>query len=236
MRADRSAADVRPIEVFPDVNRWAEGSARVEWGHTHVLATATITDGLPRHLRGGPSKGGWLTAEYALLPRSTHERTQRERLYASGRTQEIQRFIGRALRSVVDLEMFRNKTIIVDVDVLQADGGTRCAGVLAGYAALHRAADRLIFSGDLDAWPLREEIAAVSVGIVEGQTRVDLAYEEDVAATVDLNVVASASGKIVEVQGGTEAVPIEAETYVKLVGAGVLAVERILEQVRGSFG
>ena len=236
MRPDRAADEVRPIQVIPDVNRWAEGSARVEWGHTHVLATASITDGLPRHLRGQPGKGGWLTAEYALLPRSTHERTQRERLYASGRTQEIQRFIGRALRSVVDLDMFRNKTIVVDVDVLQADGGTRCAGVLAGYAALHRAADRMVFSGELDAWPLHEPIGAVSVGIVEGQPRVDLAYEEDVGATVDLNVVATATGKIVEVQGGTESAPIEAETYVKLVGSGVRAVEEILEKIQGRLG
>lgn len=236
MRENRAFDQVRPIKVIPDVNRWAEGSARVEWGHTHVLATVSITDGLPRHLRGQAHKGGWLTAEYALLPRSTHERTQRERLYASGRTQEIQRFIGRALRSVVDLDMFRNKTMIVDVDVLQADGGTRCAGVLAGYVALHRAADRLIFSGDLDEWPLREELAAVSVGLIHGEMYVDLAYDEDVAAEVDLNVVATRSGRIVEVQGGTEGVPIDAEQYVKLVGAGVGAVEDLLEQVRGDFG
>ena len=235
MRTDRARDELRPIEVIPDVNRWAEGSARVEWGHTHVLATVSITDGLPRHLRGQPHKGGWLTAEYALLPRSTHERTQRERLYASGRTQEIQRLIGRALRSVVDLEMFRNKTVVVDVDVLQADGGTRCAGVLAGYAALHRAADRMVFAGDIDAWPLREELGAVSVGVIRGETYVDLSYEEDVKAEVDLNVVATRSGKVVEVQGGTEAEPIDAEAYVKLVAAGVGAVERMLERVGGHF-
>lgn len=236
MRSDRRPDEVRSITVVPDVNKWAEGSARVEWGNTHVLATVSITDGLPRHLRGQPHKGGWLTAEYALLPRSTHERTQRERLYASGRTQEIQRLIGRALRSVVDLDMFRNKTLIVDVDVLQADGGTRCAGVLAGYAALHRAADKMVFAGELDAWPLREELGAVSVGVVGETTYVDLSYDEDVHATVDLNVVATRSGKVVEVQGGTEGAPIEAETYVRLVGAGVHAVEDILERVRGAFG
>ena len=236
MRADRSPDELRPVTVFPDVNRWAEGSARVEWGDTHVLATVSITDGLPRHLRGQPYKGGWLTAEYALLPRSTHERTQRERLYASGRTQEIQRLIGRALRSVVDLDMFRNKTVIVDVDVLQADGGTRCAGVLAGYAALHRAADRMVFSGALDGWPLREELAAVSVGIVQDTTYLDLTYDEDVLASVDLNVVGTRSGKVVEVQGGSEGAPIEAEAYVRLVGVGIRAVEDVLERVRGDFG
>lgn len=236
MRQNRAPTEVRPITVTTGVNRWAEGSARVEWGHTHVLATASITDGLPRHLRGQAHKGGWLTAEYALLPRSTHERTQRERLYASGRTQEIQRFIGRALRSVTDLDMFRNKTIIVDIDVLQADGGTRCAGVLGGYAALHHAANRMIFSGELDAWPLREELAAVSVGTVGGTAYVDLAYEEDVAAEVDLNVVATASGKVVEVQGGTEGRPLDAERYVTLVALGVSAVEDILTNVRGDFG
>lgn len=236
MRTERAPDELRPIAVTTGVNRWAEGSARVEWGHTHVQATVTIGDGLPRHLRGQNAREGWLTAEYALLPRSTHERTQRERLYASGRTQEIQRLLGRAFRSIVDLAKFRNKTVIVDVDVLQADGGTRCAGVLAGYAALHQAASRLVFDGTFDEWPLTEEIAAVSVGTIDGATYVDLTYEEDVAADVDLNVVATRSGKIVEVQGGAEGRPIDAEVYVRLVGAGVRAVEETLGRVRGSLG
>ena len=232
MRTTRRPDELRPIKVTPGFNRYAEGSALVEWGHTTVLATVTIDNRLPPHLRGRRAKNGWLTAEYALLPRSTQERSQRERLYAGGRTQEIQRLIGRALRSVVALDMFRNRTIIIDVDVLQADGGTRCAGITAGYAALHHAASRLVFDGTLSEWPLRHELAAVSVGIVQGNPYIDLQYSEDVQAEVDLNVIATREGEVVEVQGGGEDRPIPAETYVTLVANGVTAVQRVLEIVR----
>ncbi len=232
MRTERRSDELRPITVTPGFNRYAEGSALVEWGHTVVLATVTIDNRLPPHLRGRRAKNGWLTAEYALLPRSTQERSQRERLYAGGRTQEIQRLIGRALRSIVDLEMFRNKTLIVDVDVLQADGGTRCAGITAGYAALHHAASRLVFDGALSEWPLKHELAAVSVGLVDGAALVDLQYSEDVQAEVDLNVIATGGGDVVEVQGGGEERPIPAETYVTLVANGVRAAQRVVEIVR----
>lgn len=232
MRQDRKANQVRDITVTPGFNRWAEGSALVKWGHTHVLATVTIENKLPPHLRGQGHKGGWITAEYALLPRSTQERVQRERLYSGGRTQEIQRLIGRALRTVVNLTLFPNQTLIVDVDVLQADGGTRCAGILAGYAALHEAANKLIFQGKLDEWPLNHELAAVSVGVVKGQNLIDLEFKEDSQADIDLNVVATADGRIVEVQGGGEASPVAAEAYVQLVAAGVTAVQHILDKVR----
>lgn len=232
MREGRRSDELRPVKVMPGYNRYAEGSALVEWGGTTVLATVTIDNRLPPHLRGGGAHTGWLTAEYALLPRSTQERSQRERLYAGGRTQEIQRLIGRALRSVVDLSMFRGRTLIVDVDVLQADGGTRCAGITAGYAALHHAASRLVFDGILSEWPLRHELAAVSVGMVGGEAYVDLQYSEDVRAEVDLNVVATGAGEVVEVQGGGEDRPIPAETFVTLVANGVTAVQRLLEIVR----
>lgn len=232
MRQDRKANQVRDITLTLNYNRYAEGSALVDWGHTRVLATVTIDNKLPPHLRGQGHRGGWLTAEYALLPRSTQERVQRERLYSGGRSQEIQRLIGRALRAVVNLALFPNQTLIVDVDVLQADGGTRCAGILAGYAALHAAANRLIFQGKLDEWPLTHELAAVSVGLVNGQPLVDLEFSEDAQAEVDLNVVATADGQIVEVQGGGERAPVAAETYVQLVAAGVTAVQHILERVR----
>lgn len=232
MRQDRRSDELRVITVTPGYNRYAEGSALLEWGGTTVLATVTIDNRLPPHLRGKRARSGWLTAEYALLPRSTQERSQRERLYASGRTQEIQRLIGRALRSVVDLGMFRNQTLIIDVDVLQADGGTRCAGITAGYAALHHAASRLVFDGKLSEWPLRHELAAVSVGLVAGESYVDLQYSEDVQAEVDLNVVATQAGDVVEVQGGGEDHPIPAETYVTLVANGVTAVQRVLDIVR----
>jgi len=223
---------LRPIRLTPGYNRYAEGSALIEWGGTTVLATVTIDNRLPPHLRGRGARTGWLTAEYALLPRSTQERSQRERLYAGGRTQEIQRLIGRALRSVVDLSMFRGRTLIVDVDVLQADGGTRCAGITAGYAALHHAASRLVFDGTLSEWPLRHELGAVSVGIVGGTPYVDLQYSEDAQAEVDLNVIATSAGEVVEVQGGGEDRPIAAETFVTLVANGVTAVQRLLEIVR----
>ncbi len=232
MREGRSLTQLRPITVQPGYNRYAEGSALVDWGHTRVLATVTLDTKLPPHLRGRGYQGGWLTAEYSLLPRSTQDRTQRERLYAGGRTQEIQRLIGRALRSVTNLALFKNRTVIIDVDVLQADGGTRCAGIVAGYAALHDAASKLVHSGELAEWPLEHELGAVSVGLIDGQKYVDLEYSEDVRAEADLNVVATADGMVVEVQGGGEEKPIPAETYVQLVAAGVTAVARILEWVR----
>lgn len=219
--------------MTPGFNRYAEGSALVEWGHTKVLATVTVDPRLPPHLRGkGGRGGGWLTAEYALLPRSTQDRSARERLYSGGRSQEIQRLIGRALRNVIDLSLFQGKTLIVDVDVLQADGGTRCAGVVAGYAALHQAANRLIFAGELDEWPLLFELGAVSTGIIDDEEYLDLEYSEDVKAEVDLNVVATGDGQVIEVQGGGEQGPIPAERYVSLVAMGVSAVERVITTVR----
>lgn len=235
-RQGRANGQLRTITLSPGYSRHAEGSALVEWGHNRVLATVTIESKLPPHLRGKGNQKGWLTAEYALLPRSTPERVQRERLYSGGRTQEIQRLIGRALRSVTDLTLFNGKTLTVDVDVIEADGGTRCAGILAGYAALHNAADKLTRKGALDEWPLTHELGAVSVGVVDGVSLVDLEYAEDSHAEVDLNVVATADGQLVEVQGGGEERPIPAETYVQLVASGITAVQQIFEEVRGSLG
>lgn len=235
MREGRTPDQLRPITLRTGVNRWAEGSAHVAWGDTEVLATVSVDDRLPPHLRGGGVRHGWLTAEYALLPRSTEVRRVRERRHASGRTHEIQRLIGRALRSTVDLAAFPKRTLIVDVDVLQADGGTRCAGILASYAALHEMADRAIRSGALSEWPLRYELAAVSVGLVDGEAYTDLDYREDDAAELDLNVVATADGRLVEVQGGAEGAPVEAEAYVALVGRGVAAVRSVLDTVRGAL-
>lgn len=231
-REGRLPAQLRPIEVTTGYLPHAEGSALVSWGRTRVVASVTIESKLPPHLRGAAAKGGWLTAEYSLLPRSTTERTPRERLYASGRTQEIQRLIGRAMRTTVDLAMFRGKTITVDVDVISADGGTRCAGVVAAYAAMHEAADRLVFAGALDEWPLRHEVGAVSVGVVGGEQRLDLDYAEDVAAAVDLNVVATADGAVVEVQGAGEGGPVAADLYVALLATGIEGVKRVLDVVR----
>lgn len=235
MRQDRSPQELRPVSVTPGYSRFAEGSALVEWGDTRVLATVTIENKLPPHLRNKKVREGWLTAEYALLPRSTPERVQRERLYAGGRSLEIQRLIGRSLRGVLDLSLFVGKTLTVDVDVLQADGGTRCAGILAGYAALHNAADKLVQAGTLSEWPLTHEVAAVSVGLVNGKALVDLQFSEDVAAELDLNVVATGSGELIEVQGGAEGKPVAAETYVQLVAEGIGAVQTLLERIRSSL-
>ena len=235
MRQSRLPQELRPVSVTPGYSRFAEGSALVEWGDTRVLATVTIENKLPPHLRNKKVREGWLTAEYALLPRSTPERVQRERLYSGGRSLEIQRLIGRSLRGVIDLSLFVGKTLTVDVDVLQADGGTRCAGILAGYAALHNAADKLVQAGTLSEWPLTHEVAAVSVGLVDGKTLVDLQFSEDVVAELDLNVVATGSGELIEVQGGAEGKPVAAELYVQLVAEGIGAVQTLLERVRGSL-
>jgi ribonuclease PH len=228
----RLPTQLRQIDVTMGFVPHAEGSALLRWGNTTVLATVTIEAKLPPHLRNSGHKGGWLTAEYALLPRSTTERSPRERLYSGGRSQEIQRLIGRALRSTLDLDMFKGKTITVDVDVLIADGGTRCAGIVAGYAALHQAADKLVYKGDLAEWPLRHEVGAVSVGIRGGEVLLDLDFAEDSSADADLNVVATAGGDVVEVQGAGEGSPVPAETYVTLVATGIEGVKRVLDIVR----
>lgn len=228
----RAANELRPIKLTPGYLHNAEGSALLEWGKTVVVAAVTLEAKLPNHLRGAGVKTGWLTAEYSLLPRSTAERTPRERHYASGRTQEIQRLIGRALRSTVDLAQFRGKTITVDVDVIDADGGTRCAGIVAGYAALHQLAERLVYGGQLAEWPLRHEIGAVSLGTVGGSTLLDLDFAEDSRAEADINVVATAGGEIVEVQGAGEGEPLPATRYVELIATGVEGVKRVLDVVR----
>jgi ribonuclease PH len=232
VRSGRADDALRPIVVRRGGHRFAAGAARVDWGHTHVVATVTVDPKLPPHLRGRGFRGGWLTAEYAMLPGSTRERTPRERGQVRGRSQEIQRFVGRALRAAVDLDAFAGKTLQVDCDVLQADGGTRCAAVVAGYAALHDLADRLVFAGKLDAWPLRHEIAAVSVGIVGGRPLLDLDHEEDAVAQADLAVVGTADGRIVEVHGGGEGDPLDAEAYVRLVALGLTGVRHVAIQAR----
>lgn len=232
MRQDREANQVRPIKVITGFNAYAEGSVLLEWGLNKVLATVKIDNKLPPHMRNKKNREGWLTAEYAMLPGATQDRSPRERLYSGGRTQEIQRLIGRSLRSIVDLSFFQNQTLMIDIDILQADGGTRCAGIVAGYAALHEYANKLIYSGKVDEWPLKHELAAVSVGRVKGQNLIDLEFSEDSKAEVDLNVVSTAEGLILEVQGGGEEGPIAAETYVQLVASGTEAVKQILNTLK----
>jgi ribonuclease PH len=206
-RDGRLSDDLRPVSFELGVQRFAEGSVMVNFGDTQVLCAASVQREVPRWLRG--SGGGWVTAEYAMLPRATSQRTRREVSSGrpKGRTQEIQRLIGRALRSVIDLEALGEQAIVVDCDVIVADGGTRTAAITGGWVALSLALDAMVADDTLRSAPALEPLAAVSVGIVDGVSVLDLDYHEDVAAQVDMNVVATADGRIVEVQGTAEGFP-----------------------------
>lgn len=201
----RRPDELRPIRFVLDYVDYPEGSVLVEWGRTRVLCNVTFQEGVPRWLAG--SGQGWLTAEYALLPRSTHTRTPRENGITGGRAQEIRRFIGRSLRAALDLSRLGEYTLIVDCDVLQADGGTRTAAVTGGYVAVARALQRLSATGRVPPDLIRYPVAAVSVGVVGEEVRLDLCYEEDSQADVDLNVVMTGEGRYIEVQGTAERSP-----------------------------
>jgi ribonuclease PH len=204
-RPDGRAADaLRPTRITPDFVRTAEGSVLIEAGNTRVLCNATVEQGVPGWLRN--SGRGWVTAEYGMLPRATLTRTPREseRGKVGGRTHEIQRLIGRSLRSVVDMKALGERTVILDCDVLQADGGTRTAAITGASVSLALALNKLVSAGTLKSSPLKQMIAATSVGIVDGNTLLDLCYEEDSRATVDMNVVMLASGGLVETQATAE--------------------------------
>ncbi|HEX6256592.1 MAG TPA: ribonuclease PH [Euzebyales bacterium] len=213
----RAVDELRPVSFALGVQRFAEGSVLVSFGATQVLCSASVLPDVPRWLRG--SGGGWVTAEYAMLPRATAERTRREVSSGrpKGRTQEIQRLIGRSLRSVIDLTALGERAIIVDCDVIVADGGTRTASITGGWVALSLALDALVADGGLPAAPPLDPLAAVSVGIVDGVSVLDLDYHEDVAAQVDMNVVATADGRIVEVQGTAEESPFSREQLDELL-------------------
>src|SRR5579863_6451426 len=200
----REPDDLRPVEIVRDYTVFAAGSVLIRMGRTVVLCTASVADDVPRWMRN--TGRGWVTAEYSMLPGSSPERIDREaaRGRQSGRTQEIQRLIGRSLRAVTDLEVLGEVQITLDCDVLQADGGTRTASICGGYVALHDALARLLKGGRIRAHPLREACAAVSVGIVDALPMLDLAYSEDSRAEVDMNVVMTSSGRYVEVQGTAE--------------------------------
>jgi ribonuclease PH len=201
---DRAADALRPCRIEIDVLKFAEGSALIELGDTRVLVAASVEQRVPAFLK--ESGRGWLTAEYSMLPRATHTRAAREVAQGrpSGRTAEIQRLIGRSLRAVVDLTAMPDRTLTLDCDVLQADGGTRTAAITGAYVAAALALGRLLLADDLKSWPLGDQLAAVSVGIVGGVALLDLEYEEDRDAEVDMNVVATAGGALVEVQGTGE--------------------------------
>jgi ribonuclease PH len=223
MREDgRRSDELRALAIEPDFLESAHGSALISFGRTRVLCTASVEEGVPRWLVG--SGRGWLTAEYAMLPASTGERTPRESSTGrqKGRTVEIQRLIGRALRSVADLDALAEHTLWVDCDVLQADGGTRCAAISGAYVAARRALDRFGLGRGL-----RDSVAAVSVGIVDGDALVDLDYAEDSAAEVDMNVVMSGDGRLVEVQATAERAPFARDQLDELLDLAGAAIEQI---------
>jgi ribonuclease PH len=239
VRVGRGNLEARGLTVQRGVNRYAEGSSLVKLGYTEILCTVTLENTVPKHIleRRGPDgkklpPTGWLMAEYALLPRATHERTQRERMRVGGRTQEIQRLLGRAFRSVIDLDLFKHKTLVIDCEVLQADGGTRVTSVLAGYAALYDLCDKMTRAGTLDDWAIKAEVGAVSVGIVDGEIRLDLEYTEDSNATADVNIIASSDGRIIEVQGGSEGESIEHAQFLEMVSVGLDGVKGLLERMK----
>jgi ribonuclease PH len=201
----RALEQLRETKITPNVSPYAEGSALIEIGNTKVICTASVEEKVPPFLR---NKGiGWVTAEYAMLPRSTHTRTNRETFRPSGRTQEIQRLIGRSLRAVVDTTLLGERQILIDCDVIQADGGTRCASITGACVALALAVKKLLIDGKIRRNPILSEVAAVSVGIVGGTPVLDLCYEEDSTAEVDMNVICTGSGKFIELQGTAEREP-----------------------------
>jgi len=219
---NRAANGLRPISIETNVNRHAEGSAFIRAGHTHVLCAASVENTIPPFLKGAGQ--GWVTAEYAMLPRATNIRTARERKGAGGRTMEIQRLIGRSLRAVVSLPLIGERTVTVDCDVIQADGGTRTAAITGAYVALALALRGLVESERIARDPLTGQVAAVSVGVIGGAPTLDLDYAEDSAAEVDMNVVMTGEGAFVEVQGTAEKTPFhkdQLDTLLDLAAGGV---------------
>jgi ribonuclease PH len=213
----RAANQLRTVELIPNYTRYAEGSCLAKFGNTHVLCTATVEEKLPGWMKGQGK--GWVTAEYGMLPRSTHSRMDREAAKGkqSGRTQEIQRLVGRALRAVVDLQGLGERQIKIDCDVIQADGGTRTASVTGGYVAMALAMQHLVKIGALPKMPLTDSIAAISCGIHNGVPVLDLDYEEDSAADTDANFVITGKGGIVEIQGTAEKDPFSQEQFLTLL-------------------
>jgi ribonuclease PH len=232
----RAADQLRPVVLEADFSKYAEGSCLARFGDTHVLCTATVEQRVPAWLRD--SGRGWVTAEYGMLPRATNTRTDREaaRGGQSGRTQEIQRLIGRSLRAVTDLAAMNEMMIKVDCDVLQADGGTRTAAVTGAYVALHRAFERLVTLGLLKTVPLTDQVAAVSCGIVKDASVLDLDYEEDSTAQADTNFVLTATGAIVEIQGTAEEAPFSEAQFMELLALARTGVGELTALQRAVLG
>lgn len=233
----RTNSQIRPIQITPKYLIHPLGSVLIEMGNTRVLCTASVEDGIPAWMRFGGMRGqGWLTAEYSMLPGSTSDRHRRERQNVSGRTQEIQRLIGRSLRSVIDLKQIGERTITIDCDVIQADGGTRTTAITGAYIALRLALENLLKSGKIKTNPLKDSVCAVSVGIVDDNILVDLDYEEDIKAEVDLNVVMTSSGQLLEVQGTAEKRPFSRDQLNKMLDAASGSLQEIFDEQNAIFG
>jgi ribonuclease PH len=225
-RADgRQPSALRPVRIVRGFLPDAEGSVLIEVGATRVICTATVQESVPPFMRGRGT--GWVTAEYGMLPRSSPERIERERRGPGGRTHEIQRLIGRSLRAVTDLAALGERSILVDCDVLQADGGTRCASITGGFVALAMALGRLVQQRLVGRLPLTDSVAAVSVGVVDGRVLLDLPYEEDHRAAVDMNLVMTGAGRFVEVQGTAEGAPFSDRQLSQLIALGRVGLSRL---------
>ena len=225
---NRSPDQMRPVNIVSDFISTAEGSCLIELGNTRVICTATIEDSVPQFLRN--SGKGWVTAEYAMLPRATLTRTPREvnKGRAGGRTHEIQRLIGRSLRAVTDMEKLGERTILLDCDVIQADGGTRTASITGAFIAMGLAMRRMVEAGSMSVAPIRDYVAATSIGIVDGEIMLDLAYEEDSRADVDMNIVATGSKKLIEVQATAERRPFDDAQLAKMMALARQGIEALV--------
>lgn len=224
---ERAANAMRPVTLTREVLKHAAGSCMAEFGDTRVLCAATIEEGVPRWRKG--SRAGWVTAEYAMLPASTNRRSPREQRGRKGRSMEIERLIGRSLRTVVDMRALGEMTITVDCDVIQADGGTRTASVTGAWVALHDALMSLVKTNKLPRLPLEGQVAAVSMGIVEGEALLDLDYSEDSNAQVDMNLVGTADGRIIELQGTGEQSPFDRAQLNELLDLGQAGIKKLIE-------
>jgi ribonuclease PH len=235
-RTDSRAADeLRPVKITPDFLPHAEGSALIEVGQTRVICVASVEERVPPFLRNRGQ--GWVTAEYAMLPRATQQRTQREtgRGGPSGRTHEIQRLIGRSLRAVANMTALGERTVTLDCDVLQADGGTRTASITGAYVAFALACRRLQRAGKITRNPLAQEVAAVSVGIVDGASLLDLKYDEDSRAEVDMNIVCAGDGRFIEVQGTAEGSPFTREQMNEMLALASLGIKHLITVQRAAI-
>lgn len=223
---NRKFDEKRHVEIIPDFNPYAEGSCLIKCGNTHVICTASVDEKVPQWLKD--SDKGWITAEYSLLPRATHTRCSRETKGLGGRTQEIQRLIGRSLRGIADLQILKGYSIVVDCDVIQADGGTRTASITGGFVALYIALEKMVKENKISKNPIYDYVAAISAGICDGTPLLDLEYIEDSSAEVDANFVLTQTGKIIEIQGTAEGAPFTKEEYNNLMNLAEKGTQELM--------